>query len=75
MPPYFWDPPGRKLGLKADIKRHREAQAKLDARIAELEAVKERDYFQEMILRTYRHIRAQLLQSRADTVDKLGRKP
>jgi hypothetical protein len=64
---YFW----RELGLNADIDRHRNEESKLRAKIAELEAKKSLDYFDQAGLRTYKHLLNQLLQSKAEVVNKI----
>ena len=66
---FFWS---KAKGLKADVNRHRAKEAKLDARIAELEA--KDDPMSIAALRTYRRIRAQLLQSKAELATKIGKK-
>lgn len=66
---FFW---GDTKGLKADVERHRAKEAELDARIAELE-VKD-DPMSIAALRVYRRFRAQLLQSKAEVVTKIGKK-
>jgi hypothetical protein len=65
---YFWNDA---KGLKADVERHRAKEAELDARIAELEA--KDDPMSIAALRVYRRFRAQLLQSKADVVTKIGK--
>jgi BMFP domain-containing protein YqiC len=67
---YFWN---KVKGLNADVERHRAKEAELDARIAELEA-RPNDPMAVASLRTYRRFRAQLLQSKAEVVDKIGKK-
>ena len=67
---FFW---GDAKGLKADVERHRAQEAKLDARIAELEA-KGDDPMAVAALRVYRRFRAQLLQSKAEVVTKIGKR-
>lgn len=69
---FFWDPPGKKLGLKAEIKRHREYESKLDQNIAECE--QRTDMFGAAGVRIYRNLRAKLLQSKAEVVSKIGKK-
>ena len=59
-------------GLKADVNRHRAKEAELDARIAELEG--KDDPMSIAALRTYRRFRAQLLQSKAEVVSKIGKR-
>lgn len=71
MTKYFWDPPGKELGLNADIQRHREMEAEFDEKILELES--KSDERSIAALRTYRHFRCQLLASKAELVSKLGR--
>lgn len=66
---YFWQDT---KGLKADVQRHRAKEAELDAKIAELEG--KDDPMSVAALRTYRHLRAQLLQSKAEVVSTLGKK-
>ncbi len=66
---FFWD---NAKGLKADVNRHRVKEAEFDARIAELE-VKD-DPMSVAALRVYRRFRAQLLQSKADVVTKIGKR-
>lgn len=60
-------------GLKADVNRHREKEIELDSKISELEAIKEPSEFEVAALNTYRHIRSQLLQSKAEVVSKIGK--
>lgn len=59
-------------GLKADVERHRAKEAELDARIAELEGMD--DPMSVASLRVYRRFRAQLLQSKAEVVNKIGKR-
>jgi hypothetical protein len=66
---FFW---GDTRGLKADVERHRAKEAELDVRIAELEA-RPNDPMAVAALRTYRRFRAQLLQSKAEVVNKIGK--
>jgi hypothetical protein len=66
---FFWD---KAKGLNADVERHRAKEAELDARIAELEA-RPGDPMAVAALRTYRRFRAQLLQSKAEVVNKIGK--
>ena len=66
---FFWD---KTNGLKADVERHRAKEAELDARIAELEG--KDDPMSIAALRVYRRFRAQLQQSKADVVSKIGKK-
>lgn len=68
---WFWQ---NANGVKADVERHRAKEAELDARIAELETIKEPGPMDIAALRTYRRFRAQLLQSKADVVTKIGKK-
>ena len=67
---WFWQDA---KGLKADVERHRAKEAELDARIAELEARPD-DPMAVAALRTYRRFRAQLLQSKAEVVSKIGKR-
>lgn len=66
---FFW---GNAKGVKADVERHRAKEADLDARIAELEG--KDDPMSVAALRVYRRFRAQLLQSKADVVSKIGKR-
>jgi hypothetical protein len=66
---FFWSDT---KGLKADVERHRAKEAELDDRIAELET--KDDPMSIIALRVYRRFRAQLLQSKADVVTKIGKK-
>ena len=66
---FFWQ---EARGLKDDIERHRAKEAELDARIAELEG--KEDPMSIAALRVYRRFRAQVLQSKAEVVNKLGKK-
>lgn len=66
---WFWQDA---KGLKADVERHRAKEAELDAKIAELED--KEDPMSVACLRTYRRFRAQLLQSKAEVVTKIGKK-
>lgn len=66
---YFW----REIGLNADIDRHRQEEINLRTKIAELEAKESLDYFNQEVLRTYRYLLGQLLQSKAELVEKLGK--
>ena len=66
---FFWK---KTPGLKADIKRHREQEQEFIAKIAELET--KDDSMSIAALRVYRRFYAQLQQSKADVVSKLGKK-
>jgi RecA-family ATPase len=66
---FFWK---NTRGLKADVERHRAKEAEIDAKIAELEG--KDDPMSIAALKVYRRFRAQLLQSKADVVTKIGRK-
>jgi hypothetical protein len=66
---FFWSDA---KGLKADVERHRAHEAELDAKIAELEG--KEDPMSIALLRVDRRFRAQLLQSKADVVTKIGKK-
>ena len=68
---FFWS---KAKGIKADIERHRAKEAELDAKIAEIENTAEPGPMDIARLRTYRRFRAQLQQSRADVVTKIGKK-
>lgn len=67
---FFWN---KANGVNADVERHRAKEAELDDRIAELEARPE-DPMAVAALRTYRRFRAQLLQSKAEVVNKIGKR-
>lgn len=71
MTKFFWED---NIGVNADIDRHRKKEAELAVRIAELEVEVLTDPDAEVWLRTYRHLMCQLQQSKADAVNKLGRK-
>ena len=61
--------------LKADVERHRAHETELDAKIAEIaELAGKEDPMSIASLRVYRRFRAQLLQSKADVVTKIGKK-
>ena len=66
---WFWQDA---KGLKADVERHRAKEAELDAKIAELEG--KDDPMSIACLRTYRRLRANLLQSKAEVVTKIGKR-
>ena len=66
---WFWQDA---KGLKADVERHRDKEAELDARIAELEG--KDDPMSVVALCVYRRFRAQLLQSKAAVVNKIGKR-
>ena len=66
---FFW---GDAKGLKADVERHRAKEVEMDAKIAELKG--KEDPMSIAALRTYRRFRAQLLQSKAEVVNKIGKK-
>lgn len=71
---YFWDDPRKpRPGLKKDVERHRAKRDELDRRIEELEG-QEQTPMTSAAVRTYRHLRAQLLQSLANVADRIGRK-
>ena len=67
---FFWQDA---KGLKADVERHRAKEAELDAKIAELETRPD-DPMAVAALRVYRRFRAQLLQSKAEIVEKIGKR-
>lgn len=66
---FFW---GDAKGLKADVERHRAKEAELMARITELEG--KGDPMSVASLRTYRRFLNQLQTSKADVVNKIGKK-
>ena len=67
---FFWKDA---TGLKADVNRHRAEEASLNAKIAELEAIKEPSIMDTTALRIYRGFLAQLQQSKAEVVSRIGR--
>jgi hypothetical protein len=67
----FWKPAS---GLRADITRHRRKEQNLREYIAELEAIETRTEMEDSVLRAYRHILEQLLVSKGDVANKIGRK-
>lgn len=69
MTRFFW---GDAKGLKADVERHRAKEAELIARIHELES--KDDPMSIAALRVYRRFLAQLQQSKADVVSKIGKR-
>lgn len=69
---YFWTP--RPISLKADVARHREEQARLEAKIAELEMIAHPTDMEARALRAYRSFLTQLLQSKAEVTSKIGRR-
>ena len=66
---FFWK---KAPGLNAEIERHREQEQEFIAKIAELET--KDDPMSIAALRVYRRFYAQLQQSKADVVSKLGKK-
>ena len=72
---YFFGDPS---GLKRDIERHREKEAELRERIAELEVrTKDKDLndrwdMDVRVLRTYRYFLANLLESKAQVTSQIG---
>ena len=71
---YFWTPANKRIGVSADIDRHRLEEEKLEAEILELESLANPTSLHLRSLRIYREFLAQLLQSKAEAVNKLGRK-
>lgn len=67
---YFWD---NAPGLNADIERHRIEEARLEAKIAEFEAMDPNTKNIQTHIRTYRHFLYLLHQSKAEVVNKMGR--
>lgn len=67
---YFWD---KAPGLNADIERHRNEEVRLEAKIAELEAMDPTNKNVQMHIRTYRHFLYLLHQSKAEVVNNIGR--
>lgn len=66
---YFWQPA---TGLNADIERHRVQEKEIRDKISELEELNDEKY--DRYLKVERYFLGQLLQSKADVVDQLGRK-
>jgi uncharacterized protein YdcH (DUF465 family) len=65
---YFWS---KTRGVNADVVRHRNKLAELDAKIAELE--NKNDPESEIVLAAYRNLRSALLQSKAEVVEQIGK--
>jgi hypothetical protein len=72
MKNYFWRP--KPIGAKADINQHRDEQRRLEAKVAELESIAQPNNMEAAALRTYRHFLAQLLASKANAADRIGRR-
>ncbi len=68
---FFWKDTN---GLKADIERHRAEESRLNKKIADLEQEDQSDPMVTRSLRTYRHFLYQLELSKAEVVDKIGKK-
>ncbi len=66
---FFWN---KASGTNADIERHRAEEKELLAKIADLE--QKQDPMSIASLRVYRRFLAQLQQSKAEVVNKLGKK-
>lgn len=64
---FFWD---KATGLNADIKRHREKEKELTAKINELEG--KRDEMSVAALRVFRSFLWQIQQDYASVVTKIG---
>lgn len=64
------------IPVNADIKRHREKEQEIREKISQLENDPEieSDKFKSRALITYRNFLSILLSSKADIVDKIGRK-
>ena len=69
MAKFFWQ---EAKGLKADVERHRAQEKELQDKIQELEG--KDDPMSIAALRVYRRFLAQLQQSKADVVSKIGKK-
>lgn len=68
MKPYFYGA----CALNKDIERHLKEEVRLNNMIAQLEgSTRELD---QRVLRTYQNLRCHLLASKAQVVNKLGRK-
>lgn len=66
---FFWN---KITGLNTDIERHRVREQELGAKIAELET--KDDAISIAALRVYKRFYAQLQQSKAEIVSKIGKK-
>jgi hypothetical protein len=66
---FFW---GDSNGIKADVERHRAAEKRLMEKITELEG--KEDPMNIAALRVYRNILVQLQHSKADAVNKIGKR-
>lgn len=62
------------VGLNADIERHREKEKQLREKIKKLESIQNRTELEHAALSIYSEILVKLLESKADVVNKLGRK-
>ena len=69
MSNYFY---GKTKGLNAEIARHRQHEAELKAKIAELEG--KDDDMSQAALRVYRNFLNKLWESKAVVLEKLGKK-
>jgi hypothetical protein len=61
------------LPTNKDIERHRKVEMELRQAIEELELLDDSDEFKEMRLRAKRYFLSQLLESKSQVVNKLGR--
>ena len=68
---YFWT---KAAGVNADIERHREKEQELQARMDELEAKPVKTERDLIAIRTWQNFMCQLQASKAEAVDRLGRK-
>ncbi len=71
---YFWDNPNKPIGLNADIERHRKHQKELEEKISELESIENPSEMDKFSIRAYRNFLCKLLQSKAELLEKFGRK-
>ena len=69
MTRFFWQ---EAKGLKADVERHRAKEKEIQDRINELEG--KEDPMSIASLRVHRRFLAQLQQSKADVVSKIGKR-
>ena len=67
---YFW----KRVGLKADIDRHRKEEIYLQEKITELESIESLNDSQTTLLRVYRNFMCLLLQSKAECTSRIGKK-
>ena len=74
MKSYFWNDAKNPRGLNADIERHRNRQKELEEKISELESIENPSEMDKFSIRAYRNFLCKLLQSKAELLEKFGRK-